>query len=516
MSLDVYIYGLGRERRRQAPLAVSLLLHGGAFFALMNAPEIRLPEQSKSAYKQAIEGKEAKLVWYKFNKELPDVRPPEARPDRRPLRAAVQAPQQIVASRKDAAKRTQMVWTPAPELRETPPVELPNVLAIRLPEIARPFVPPPEIQRPKTAKIEVPADAPELRTRPLDPVKLADAPRISKPFVPPPTKVPVKVTAVALPSAAPEAPRLEARVDAPALNYSFKTPARPFTAPPAKTGPTTDRQITTDAPPPLSPNSASAAPNTILNANSRDLNLAVVGLNPSNKPAALPVNSSPGQFAAGPIVRPDGADSAGDGKGLSVPDLFVAGAKNARPDLIAQAFAAPTSTSNLRAAARLAEPHAPGPPDDSQETSSGAVKVSSAPDRRFTGRDVYMMAIQMPNLTSYSGSWLMWYADRTAREAGLAPVAPPIPHRKVDPKYVAAAAADKIEGKVQLACVIGTDGRVSTVELVRGLDDRLNQSAEQALAKWEFTPATRHGEPVEVDVLVEIPFRLAPHAQVPF
>ena len=37
---------------------------------------------------------------------------------------------------------------------------------------------------------------------------------------------------------------------------------------------------------------------------------------------------------------------------------------------------------------------------------------------------------------------------------------------------------------MQLACVIGKDGRVSTVELVRGLDDRLNQSAEEALAKW--------------------------------
>ena len=110
----------------------------------------------------------------------------------------------------------------------------------------------------------------------------------------------------------------------------------------------------------------------------------------------------------------------------------------------------------------------------------------------------------------------MWYADRTAREVGLAPVAPPVAHRKVDPKYVAAAAADRIEGKVQLACVIGKDGLVSTVELVRGLDDRLNQSAQDALAKWEFTPATRQGEPVEVDVLVEIPFRLAPRAQVPF
>jgi TonB family protein len=200
--------------------------------------------------------------------------------------------------------------------------------------------------------------------------------------------------------------------------------------------------------------------------------------------------------------------------------LYVAGAsaggsRDGKPDLIAQAFAAPTSPLNMRAAARLADPNAPALKEESPPPShTGAVKVSSAPDKRFTGRDVYMMAIQMPNLTSYSGSWLMWYADRTARETGLAPVAPPVPHRKVDPKYVASAASDRVEGKVQLACVIGKDGRVSTVELVRGLDDRLNQTAEEALAKWEFEPATRHGEPVEVDVLVEIPFKLAPRTQV--
>ena len=196
----------------------------------------------------------------------------------------------------------------------------------------------------------------------------------------------------------------------------------------------------------------------------------------------MPANSSPGQFSAGPKLRPEGADSAGDGKGLTVPDLYVAGAKDAKTDLIAQAFAAPTSPLSLRAAARLADPHAPLAAADPPSPHPGnAVKVSSAPDKRFDGRDVYMMAIQMPNLTSYSGSWLMWYADRTAREAGLAPIAPPVPHRKVDPKYVAAAAADRVEGKVQLACVIGRDGLVSTIELVRGLDDRLNRTAEEAL-----------------------------------
>jgi hypothetical protein len=48
------------------------------------------------------------------------------------------------------------------------------------------------------------------------------------------------------------------------------------------------------------------------------------------------------------------------------------------------------------------------------------------------------------------------------------------------------------------------------VEVVRGADERLVQAARDALAKWEFYPATRHGAPVEVDVLVEIPFTLAP------
>jgi len=91
-----------------------------------------------------------------------------------------------------------------------------------------------------------------------------------------------------------------------------------------------------------------------------------------------------------------------------------------------------------------------------------------------------------------------------------------MPYRKVDPKYIASAQSDKIEGKVQLACVIGRDGHVSTVELVRGLDARLNQSAVEALGKWEFSPALRDGVPVEVDVLVEIPFRLAPGKSVSY
>jgi len=369
-----------------------------------------------------------------------------------------------------------------------------------MPEIAKRFVTPPDIQKPIVAKVDLPADAPELQTQPLNPVKLPDAPKIVKSFIPPPRRVPDKVPEVIRVDDAPQVEASAANSTTP-LNYTFKTPPRPFSAPAVKKAAAVGAPVLPEAP-------------ELLTANSRDLNLAVVGLNPSDKPIALPENSSPAQFSAAPKIRPEGANAAGDGKGLTVPDLFVRGGREAKPDLIAQAFAAPTSALTLRAAARGGELKLSADPQE--QAPPGAVKVSSAPDPRFNGRDVYMMAIQMPNLTSYSGSWLMWYADRTAREVRLSPVSPPVAHRKVDPKYVAAAAADRIEGKVQLACVISKEGHVSNVEVVRGLEDRLNRSAEEALAKWEFTPATRRGEPVAVDVLVEIPFRLAPRAQVPY
>jgi TonB family protein len=130
------------------------------------------------------------------------------------------------------------------------------------------------------------------------------------------------------------------------------------------------------------------------------------------------------------------------------------------------------------------------------------------PNPRFEGKEVYSMAIQMPNITSYSGSWLMWYA---ARGIGpMTPLAPPVPFRKVDPKYIATAVAERIQGRVQLLCMINKDGRVEQVELVRGLDARLDQSAIEALTKWLFKPASKNGQAVDVDVMVEIPFHLAP------
>ena len=82
--------------------------------------------------------------------------------------------------------------------------------------------------------------------------------------------------------------------------------------------------------------------------------------------------------------------------------------------------------------------------------------------------------------------------------------------RKVDPKYIAAAAADRVEGTVRLFGVIGKDGHVGGIALLRQLDERLDRSAQEALAKWQFTPALRDGVAVDVDAIFEIPFHLAP------
>jgi TonB family protein len=547
------------NQRSNASFAVSLAIHGAALLWLMSAPAIRLPRPYPSEYQQKIAGHEEKIVYYKFRRDLPEVTPPKARNERDPLRAEVKARQSIVASPKNAPQAARMVWTPAPEIAAAlPDVDLPNVLAVKLPDPPpRPFVTPPDIVKTEIAKVDVP-NAPELKpaeavVTQLTPAELKPVALPPKAFVQPASppspvaaspklapaapaletaanlrttllpasKLPPKpYVAPALPAARPaiakavtvtEAPQL-AEATGPSASgvfaYSTKLPARPFTAPHSASPAPSGKGRDVEAPPPLDATS-----------NSRDLNIAIVGLNPNDNAPIPPSASSPGQFSAGPVLRPKGASAEGSGTGLNVPDLFVRGPRDKKVDLIAQAYAAPTSPESLRAVISsrgesMVPAHVAAAPDvvpaSNAAPHAAATKVSGAPDPRFNGREVFMMAIQMPNITSYSGSWLMWYSDRTLREAGLAPIAPPVAHRKVDPKYIATAVAERIEGRVTLACVVDKQGHVSGVELVRGIDDRLNRSAEEALSKWEFFPATRKGEPVEVDVLVEIPFHLEP------
>jgi TonB family protein len=238
-------------------------------------------------------------------------------------------------------------------------------------------------------------------------------------------------------------------------------------------------------------------------------NVAIVGLNPIDT-LQRPVTeaSRKAQLSAGPKVNLNGATSSGTSSGITVPDLTVRGSDPDAKALLARAMP-PSMPSTAGALHEAGNQH--GRPLTSSEIARAGTPVSGPPDPdpRFLGRQVFSMAIQSPNLTSHQGSWLMWYADR-ALLTYKAIISAPQPIHKVDPKYIATAAEERIEGTVRLAFVIGHDGKVYDIQTVKGIDPRLDHSAMDALQKWTFTPAEREGKPIDVDAVVEIPFRLAP------
>jgi hypothetical protein len=61
-----------------------------------------------------------------------------------------------------------------------------------------------------------------------------------------------------------------------------------------------------------------------------------------------------------------------------------------------------------------------------------------------------------------------------------------------------------------MASVIDRSGHVIGARILRGgtTGEAFRLKAIEELETWEFQPALRNGEPIEVDVVLEIPFRL--------
>jgi len=466
-------------------------------------------EEPKSLYAQAIAPHSSKLVWYNFREKLPDVSPIAARAPAKPPRADVKlASQEIAAGSTNAPRARQFVWQPAPKLELHVDLKSPNVLAIHTPRPEPPpkpklFVPPPETPKP-AAQAPTPAPVPAppeiLTARNLSATgSLLGMQPVKAPprqFVAPRAGRPVDKPAPALPDVPAVAAAVKPAMAAPTILGSgvVKPVPRDFVPPRPGAKPSPFASPLPDAP--ALPESAPASA----------VSMAIVGLNPTaNAPAPAPEGSRNAQFSAGPQPRSTGGtDGSVEGAILTVPGLLIrSGVPDAKPTLMARA--SPTSAANLRAAIRSTLPAASiaGP-------HPAAIRVASAPDPAWSGRDTYAMSVQMPNITSYTGSWMIWFAEREPVAGAGVTLNPPVPVRKVDPKYYPAAMADRVEGKVRLAAVIRKDGRVDSVRLLQHLDDRLDQSAQDAMDKWQFEPALRNGQPVDVDAVIEIPFRLAP------
>ena len=81
---------------------------------------------------------------------------------------------------------------------------------------------------------------------------------------------------------------------------------------------------------------------------------------------------------------------------------------------------------------------------------------------------------------------------------------------KVNPRYTQAAMDAKIQGVVELSAVVRDDGSVGEVTVAQSLDTTygLDDAAVEAVRQWTFTPGTKDGTAVEVEIHITIRFTL--------
>jgi TonB family protein len=169
--------------------------------------------------------------------------------------------------------------------------------------------------------------------------------------------------------------------------------------------------------------------------------------------------------------------------------------------------------SGSRAGGLNLKPMAPYEPDGS--TRRGPADVSKfdpslPPEKILSGKEVYTLHVNLPNLTSASGSWIMDFAELIEpneppyRHKEL--VACPVPVEKADPKYPPELIKAHVKGEVVLYAIIRKDGSVDSIQVVRGLDPQLDRNAIEALTRWKFRPGTRAGTPADFEGVIYVPF----------
>ena len=227
----------------------------------------------------------------------------------------------------------------------------------------------------------------------------------------------------------------------------------------------------------------------------------------ANPAPPVPVAPPQGNLAARVAMSPDakrpaasGADAATSGAGKNAVGVSIS-----------------DGASNLSAPAPrvlITRPE-PKPSEDAEERTAppdfAALPPGATPEMIFGSRKVYKLNVNMPNLNSATGSWILNFSEfRTSNRSHMTSpeLSGPVPLRKVDPKYPPTLIADKVEGEVVLYAVIRRDGSVDSIQLVRGVDKQLDANAIRALAQWQFRPASKQGVPIELEAIVHIPFRL--------
>jgi TonB family protein len=266
----------------------------------------------------------------------------------------------------------------------------------------------------------------------------------------------------------------------------------------------------------------------------------VIALSAAPAPPAPEVNVPQGNLAAHVAISPDGkqpgapggaehgvasnggangnptsnggAGKTGGGNASSLPAAVSVTGGNSRAGNggTGASTARPATKLNLKP---MATPDSALAPRRSPST-IGAIDPRLPPETVLSGKEIFTMHIDMPNLTSFSGSWIVKFAQL---EDGNPPyhhdtgvLSGPAPEVKVDPKYPQTLIKERVDGEVVLYAIIRKDGTVDSIQIIRSLDPQLDKNSMDALARWVFRPATREGKPVDCEAVIHIPFRFRP------
>jgi protein TonB len=253
----------------------------------------------------------------------------------------------------------------------------------------------------------------------------------------------------------------------------------------------------------------------------------------SGSPGGMPggVPGASGGSGGGP-----GGEGGGAG-GLTAPDILVTPAGSVP--------AGPVVVGVEGGAGAPAPPPAPTPATPPPQAAERKGQEGEAAPKRSSGKSPLERARELleavragararrrvdttyafiPNLTSQSSTWMLRYAERNPANPGHGSpdrirannpsknrgMTPPQVVKKVDPCYPSHAYTERVDGTAVLYAVIRADGGVEDATLVEGIEPRVDKRAVAALAQSQFEPARKNGRPITVEVLVEIPFRLAP------
>lgn len=245
-------------------------------------------------------------------------------------------------------------------------------------------------------------------------------------------------------------------------------------------------------------------------------------------PPDPPAGNRRGTFAAGPEGHHGASGSPGSSSGAAnatgsgaesprktgngLPAGLYVGKPAAKPDTVAGDPTNKSGTDSVNPNL-IASVSAPRVTTSRPTQPENATKLTEAERAVFAGRKFYSVTLNMPNLNSGAGSWVIRFAelkresDRQDSGSPSPDLSEPMATHGVDPAYPTQLMRENVSGTVILYAVIHADGTVGNVRVLRGVDERLDRFASEAVAQWKFDPATKNGQPVDVEATFQIPFR---------